>query len=222
VLPAVPASRPDNSAAVQKCSTVRVVNPPTGLRERKKLATREALRHAAVTLYRRHGPDHVTVEDICVAAEVSPRTFFNYFSTKDEAVFALDIEPAEVTRRIVDRPAREEPVEAVRAVYADLLAQLEMSATWRERTLLVRERPELVARLGQVGRRHEQAIAEAIANRTGVDVDDLYVRTASAAMHAAVRAAVRCWQPDHGPDVPTLLKRAFATLRRGLRPGSPQ
>lgn len=65
-------------------------SPPDGLRERKKRATRSALQSSAVALFRRHGPDAVTVEDICADAGVSPRTFFNYFSTKEEAVFLME------------------------------------------------------------------------------------------------------------------------------------
>jgi AcrR family transcriptional regulator len=194
------------------------VNETTGLRERKKAATREALRHAAVTLYRRQGPDRVTVEDICAAAGVSPRTFFNYFATKDEAVFALELDPADIERRIVARPPDEEPLQAVRAVYAELLAELVQRPTWRERTLLMRERPELAARLPQLGRATEQAITAAVAARTGRCVDDLYVRTTSGATHAALRAAVACWHPDTQPDIVTLFHRAADALQHGLRP----
>jgi AcrR family transcriptional regulator len=194
------------------------VKTSTGLRERKKLATREALRHAAVTLYRRHGPDKVTVEDICAAAGVSPRTFFNYFATKDEAVFALDVDPADIQQRIVDRPDDEEPLEAIRAVFADLFAQLVASETWRQRTLLLRERPELAARLGHAGRAHERAIAAGIATRTGHSADNLYVRTTGAAAHATMRAAVSCWHPDHEPDIVALLHQAIDMLQHGLRP----
>ncbi len=57
-----------------------------GLRERKRLATRRAIQHAVLTLSRERGIDHVTVEDISRIANVSPRTFFNYFPSKDAAL----------------------------------------------------------------------------------------------------------------------------------------
>src|SRR3954469_18002584 len=57
-----------------------------GLRERKKQATRAALADAAWNLAAEHGVSAVTIDDIAQAADVSPRTFFNYFSSKEEAV----------------------------------------------------------------------------------------------------------------------------------------
>ena len=60
-------------------STAPPAEPPTSLRERKKLATRRLLRRTTLELVARHGFPNVTVEDIAEAADVSPRTFFNYF-----------------------------------------------------------------------------------------------------------------------------------------------
>jgi len=63
------------------------IEPETlGLRERKRLATRRAIQHAVLTLSRERGIDHVTVEDISRLADISPRTFFNYFPSKDAAL----------------------------------------------------------------------------------------------------------------------------------------
>lgn len=189
-----------------------------GLRERKKEATREALRHAAITLYRRRGPNAVTVEDICAKAGVSPRTFFNYFETKDEAVLSLDVDAAAVLRRILERPASEGPLQAVRAVFEARFTDVVGSETFRERTLLLQEHPELVPRLTFTNRAFEEAVLTGIAQRTGQPPDDVYVRTAAAAAFAGSRAALSCWQPDSGPDLVTLLHQAMDTLERGLMP----
>ena len=61
-----------------------------GLRERKKAETRAALHAAAVRLFLERGPADVTVSDICEAAGVSARTFFNYFDAKEEALLPWD------------------------------------------------------------------------------------------------------------------------------------
>jgi AcrR family transcriptional regulator len=58
-----------------------------GLRERKKRATRETIAAAAMELFKERGFDAVTVADVAAAAEVSEKTVFNYFATKEELVF---------------------------------------------------------------------------------------------------------------------------------------
>ncbi|MEA5453968.1 TetR/AcrR family transcriptional regulator [Sinomonas sp. JGH33] len=67
----------------------------TSLRERKKRQTREAIHQAARKLVAERGLAHVTVADICAGANISERTFFNYFPSK--AAAALGLPPAAIT-----------------------------------------------------------------------------------------------------------------------------
>src|ERR1700689_2440924 len=88
-----------------------------GRRDRKKQATRRALRNAALDLVAERGFAHVTVEDIAGAADVATRTFFNYFPSKESAVIGADPErAAEVRASLLGRPLGETPLEALRAV----------------------------------------------------------------------------------------------------------
>lgn len=63
---------------------------PLGLRERRRQATRRELADAALGLFERHGVHGTTADDIAEAAGVSPRTFFRYAATKENAVFLKD------------------------------------------------------------------------------------------------------------------------------------
>lgn len=62
-------------------------HPECGLREEKRLRTRHALTDAATSLVLERGHSAVNIEDICTMAGISRRTFFNYFDTKDQAIF---------------------------------------------------------------------------------------------------------------------------------------
>ena len=91
-----------------------------GLRERKKLAVRRALSSAAIRLAVERGLENVTIEDITAEADVSVRTFGNYFSSKYEAICALGTDRARrIGTELLARPAREPLWEAlVNAVLA--------------------------------------------------------------------------------------------------------
>src|ERR1700749_3618839 len=87
-------------------SSTAAGEPRVSLRERKKLATRRALRRHALGLVAKRGFANVTVEDIAEAADVSPRTFFNYFPSKEAALFGADPDRAASLR---DRLVRTTP-----------------------------------------------------------------------------------------------------------------
>jgi AcrR family transcriptional regulator len=96
-----------------------------GLRERKKLRTRQAIAAAALRLFAEHGYDETTIADIAAAADVSPRTFFSYFPSKEDVVFAeIDDRLAEVRERLAHRLAGESPLDAIRRGVVDVMEAL--------------------------------------------------------------------------------------------------
>src|SRR5918994_2170004 len=132
--------------------------PPTatlGRRERKKLETHRSLSTAARELALAKGLDRLTVEEIADAADVSVRTFFNYFSCKEEALVGIDpgvLEELEEALR--ERPEGERPLEALRAVLVSGVGGVEGAVhRWSLRTELVGRHPALLPR-------HLAALAE--------------------------------------------------------------
>lgn len=203
---------------------------PSTLRERKKAATREALQAAALRLAVRDGLDSLTVEGIAEAVDVSPRTFFNYFGSKEEALLPSDeARHVELQQAITARPADEPPLVALHAVIRALAVRI--SERREETTLrmqLVRENPSLLPRHLANFATFERVLIEAIAARTGLDPDrDLYPSLAATAAVGALRSASQLWRnrgddmqsdaslPDL-PDLGDLVDDAFRELAAGL------
>ena len=193
---------------------------PLGLRERKKIATRRALRTAALRLAAERGWNRLTAEDIAVRAGVSPRTFFNYFSSKEEALVGPDPDAAARLRdAFLARPAGEEPVEAARQVaVAEAAVLAEERPDWALRMRLVERHPGLRPHLVASFTAREGRLAEAVADRTGTDAGrDLYPPLLAAATVCALRVSLQRWR-EGGFDrsLPALVDEAFTALAAGL------
>ncbi len=191
--------------------------PRGGLRERKKLAVRRALGSAAVRLAMERGLENVTIEDITAEADVSVRTFGNYFSSKYEAICALGTDRArrigaELLARPAGEPLWQALVNAVLAHYEG--ADQAPDAEWLARLKLVLHSPAIRGEYLKVNSGMQEALAEAIAVRTGTEAGhDMYPRILAGAVTAAAEVAVRAWAAAD-PPVPLrpLLHRALDQL----------
>jgi AcrR family transcriptional regulator len=192
-----------------------------GLRERKKRLTRHALRMAALTLVAERGLDAVTTDDVAAAADVSPRTFFNYFASKEEALVGND--PALVAHlrdRLLARPAHEEPLEALRAVYLEYADGFRFDREmWGLRLQVIEQNPGLLPGLMGATAELERVLTEAVVERLGPTANGPYPALVVAAVTAAVRTATRHWGArDDGSDLVEVLREVFDALARGLTP----
>jgi AcrR family transcriptional regulator len=191
-----------------------------GLRERKKAETRRALQSAAVRLADQLGPDGVTVEAIAAAADVSPRTFFNYFPSKEDAMAGVTpAHSSELLADLVDRPLDEPPLVALRAASQGAADRLEATADeWMLRRSLFQRYPTLAVRHAAGFTEVERGLVEEIARRTSRDPDrDTYPALVVAAALGAIRVALAVWiEQQQSQPLVALLDEAFDHLSYGL------
>jgi AcrR family transcriptional regulator len=228
------AALPGQSGQARPASPPPAAPPPpappaqaASLRERKKQATRRSLRRIALQLISDRGFAAVTVEDIAAAADVSPRTFFNYFPSKEAAVFGADPErTAELLRRIVEEAPGETALEALRRIIVDEarhvsaeIADMQSEiADWKRQMRASQADPQLRAARAAHMAAVESDIATALAQRLGTDTEtDPYPIVLASAGMAVMRSAFMFW-PRLGGAVPLeqFADAAIGALARGL------
>ena len=191
-------------------------------RERKKQATRQALHEAASALADELGLAGVTVEAIADRADVAPRTFFNYFACKEDAILDRDPErPGALRRALLERPAEEDALTALRHVMEEEMARRLLDTDrFVQRMRLIRTEPQLRATLAGISEEIEQALVEGVAERTGQDANsDLYPALVVSTLWGAFKVAHLRWS-DLGGRVSfeALLAAAFDIVAGGLAP----
>jgi AcrR family transcriptional regulator len=190
-----------------------------GRRDRKKQQTRAALIDAALRLVDERGLDRVTVEDISEAADVSPRTFFNYFATKDEALTGDQFVDSTA---VIDRFHAVEPgvpvIGAILLAVTPALAEMERNRElWFIRMRVMAQNPSLVSRLLARSAAAELDLVTAIADRLGVSARSAYPQVTAAVAGAAVRTAMIRWADCAGTrTLVDLVHEAFQVVATGL------
>ncbi|MFJ4856604.1 TetR/AcrR family transcriptional regulator [Streptomyces sp. NPDC088730] len=210
-----------------------------GLRERKKRATRNALAEAAVRLAAEHGVENVTVEAISEAAGVSPRTFFNYFPSHDDAFVLIDEAVGERIREAVRlAPADRPPLDVIRDALTDELGGFEQRKEfWALQAKVFQRSPHLIQRGLQAQVADQRALAAAIADwlDTGTGAadaapdsagapagprtaaDSLFPQLLAAIAQTAVRVAIEHWCDHPGKvELADTFQEVFVQLAQGL------
>ena len=194
-----------------------VSNPVLGLRERKKIQTKETIQREACRLFDENGYANTTVEQIAEAAEVSPSTFFRYFPSKELVLMADDLDRVTIDA-LARQPADLSTLQAFRRAF-DITMKTVSQDNWeleRTRQRLVFSIPELKAAQFDTYHRIIRLLAEADCQRTGRKGDDFEVRVFFGVLAGALMAVI-----DRTPGAIDQLYRALDFIEAGMPMGAP-
>jgi AcrR family transcriptional regulator len=157
-----------------------------GLRERKKQQQRDAIAEAALRLFAERGYDKTTLADIAEAADISPRTIFAYYESKQDILFCEESSSLEeLKQKLEQRPPGTTTVDAIRELVSTVSAPDEQ-ALLRKRILADSPALQMQARahIGQL----EPVLAASIARDLEAGPDDIRPSLLAAVMIAALSA----------------------------------
>jgi AcrR family transcriptional regulator len=154
-----------------------------GLRERKKQQTRDTIARVALELFAERGYDETTLADIAEAADVSPRTIFAYYESKDDILFCGEGAFLERLKRLLlERPAGTTTIDAIREFFASIEPPDEQA---RLRKKVVTETPALQMRLRAQHAQLEPILVESIRRDLDAGPDDVRPLLVATSMMAA-------------------------------------
>ena len=186
-----------------------------GKRERKRRQTRSRIEHAAIALFLQRGFDQTTIEDITEAADVSKRSFFDYFPSKEDVVSAWqDAFADHLAEAVAARPTNEPLVRVVEeALSAAVIAAFDPQS--RAVGHLIRETPTLHARDQLKYAKLETCLTTALLARCAEgDVERPQVRLLSAVVISAMRVGGERWHhAPEGSSPEALFRSLFAELK---------
>ena len=191
---------------------MQATEAPLGLRERKKIKTRQAIRRSAFRLIDENGYAATTVEQIAEAAEVSPSTFFRYFPSKESLLLADDLDPL-ILAAFEAQPPDLSLIQAFRRAYEAVMAHLPSDQLEFENTRqrLMFSIPELKAAMYDEYYRTVNVMAEAISRRIGCSATDFEVRVFVGALTGAMMAAF-----NNAPQTADTIYRALDFVDAGM------
>lgn len=194
----------------------RVTEPEPDWRQRKKSATRDRIRAAALRLIREQGYDAATVEQIAAAAGVSHMTFFRYFPAKEDVVLSDNHDPL-IARLIEQTPATWPLIRRVRTALVEGIRQVYDADrdTMLAQNKLIVSTPALRERLwaDQIATQH--LILQALSAGQDDPRPSFKDKVTVAACLAAATTAVLTWTENDGtPELPDLIEQAFGAIEQ--------
>jgi AcrR family transcriptional regulator len=193
---------------------VQKLSAPAGLRERKRAKTLARIQDEAMRLFFERGFDATTLDDIAEAAEVSRRSLFHYFDSKEEIVFSTKADfPRLIAEAVSRRPAGESLLDMVENALIDLATRYESTQT-RNLGRLIRNTPSLNACEQAKNELVERALVKALADRKNLPETDTACQVTGATALGILKLAVGAWLSGTEASTGLYLKAAFDALRR--------
>lgn len=167
-----------------------------------------------MALFLERGFEATTLDDIAAAADISRRSFFHYFASKEDVVFALHEEiTAALIAAVAARPRDESMLAAAENAISAMARQLDPGEAIAM-ARLKRDNPALQARDQAKYERLERALADALAKRTGHKAEKQQARLVAMIATGAMRVGADLWAADGAREKPeALVKRIFAAIR---------
>ena len=209
------------STARRAIARRRAAPAPTALQQRKRQLVKQEIAHAAWLLFAERGYEKATVDAIARAAGVSRRTFFRYFSSKEDVVVETSDAIAEdVLAAFARRPKREPPLVAIqRAIRPAIETRLSDAAEARAIVSLLRESRTLRRAMLERHARLEERLAVLIAERTGADPRrDPTPALLAFLARALMDTAFNVWFDQRPKDVGAMIDDLFRRLRAVVSP----
>jgi AcrR family transcriptional regulator len=196
------------------------IEPGLSIAARKRQLVVDELTHTALRLFALRGFDATTLDEVVATAGVSKRTFFRYFTSKEDVVVQLLIGMGtDIGVELASRPTTERPSIALHhAIDVPFTACAEHPGAALQATQLILSTPALHARFLERQIQWRDDLAIELARRLSLDAQaDLYPRLAASVALAAFNVVLQEWSDSDGAIDPTVLtKRAFTTIGPGL------
>lgn len=198
---------------------MQAVHPDTmSHRDQKRARTHERIQQEGLRLFLERGFDAVTLDDVAAAADVSRRSLFHYFPSKE--AIALGFKSAlgpRIAAAVARRPDGEGLLEMAEHALSDM-AEDWQSPQAKALARLVHDTPALRGGDHAKYEEIERLLAEALACRASRDPDDAQVRVVAATAAGVLRLATEAWLASDGPEGPEVWgKQAFAALRQAAQ-----
>ena len=191
------------------------------LRERKRARTRQALIDAAVELFERHGYDKTTIADIAAAADISPRTFFGYFASKEDLLFADGDARLQTALQAIEQRAPDEgPVDVVLRAVREIAGSGDymVGKMAQLRLRLIRAVPALRGRALQLQQDGQAEIAQRLHAAFPDELDDVEAAALVGAFSGAITGALQVLLREDDPDPDMVQQRLRQIAAIALRP----